>query len=62
MEDHSPCGGIGEAVAAVVAAEGIRCKIIGIDGVARSASGSELMAQFGIDAAGIEKAATEMLA
>ena len=49
-------------MAAVVAAEGIRCKIVGIDGVARSASGSELMAQFGIDAAGIEKAAKEMLA
>jgi transketolase len=52
VEDHSVCGGIGEAVAAAVAGRA-RVEILGIREVPRSGKPAELMRAHGIDAASI---------
>ena len=43
-----------------MASTGVPIKILGVTGVARSASGAELMAWAGIDADGITKAVREV--
>jgi transketolase len=60
VEDHSVCGGVGEAVASAVASTGCPVKLLGVTGVARSGSGAELMAWAGIDADGITDAIKEV--
>jgi transketolase len=62
VEDHSLHGGLGEAVAAVVAGNGKgRLTMLGVQGIARSGKPAELMAAHGIDAAAIVKAARRLL-
>ena len=60
VEDHSASGGIGEAVAAVVAGR-TRVEILGVRGIPRSGKPAELMAAHGIDAAAVVKAARRLL-
>ena len=52
VEDHSVCGGLGEAVASAVAGRA-RVEILGIREVPRSGKPAELMHAHGIDAAAI---------
>ena len=52
MEDHSVCGGIGEAVAAAVGGRA-RVEILGVRDIPRSGTPMELMQVHGIDAAAI---------
>jgi transketolase len=61
VEDHSVCGGLGEAVAAAVAGRA-RVEILGIREVPRSGKPSELMHGHGIDAASIVAAVKRLLA
>ena len=61
VEDHSVCGGIGVAVAAVVAGRA-RVELLGIREVPRSGKPSELMHAHGIDAAAIVAAVKRLLA
>jgi transketolase len=49
VEDHSLWGGIGDAVAGAVAADGIRVHKLGISEVPRSGEPAELLAAYGID-------------
>jgi transketolase len=49
VEDHSACGGIGEAVAGAVAPAGIRVHQLAVREVPRSGKPEELMAAYGID-------------
>ena len=60
VEDHSVCGGIGEAVASVVAD---RCpvEILGIRDIPRSGKPAELMKAYGISADAIVDAARRLL-
>ena len=60
VEDHSVCGGIGEAVAAAVAGRA-RVEILGIREVPRSGKPGELMHAHGIDAAAIVAAVKRLL-
>jgi transketolase len=60
VEDHSVCGGIGEAVAAVVAGQ-TRVSILGIRDVPRSGKPTELMEHYGISAGSIVKAVKALL-
>ena len=55
VEDHSVCGGIGEAVAAAVSGRA-PVTILGVREVPRSGKPAELMAMHGLDADGIVKA------
>ena len=59
VEDHSVCGGLGEAVAATVAGS-VPVKILGVDSMPRSGKPAELMHAHGIDADAILTAAKEM--
>jgi transketolase len=59
VEDHSVCGGIGEAVAGVVG--GARVLILGVREIPRSGKPAELMAAHGIDAAAIVAAVKRLL-
>jgi transketolase len=52
IEDHSVCGGIGEAVAAAVAGRA-RVEILGVSEIPRSGKPAELMRVHGIDAEAI---------
>jgi transketolase len=61
VEDHSVCGGIGEAVTAAVAGRA-RVELLGIREVPRSGKPGELMKAHGIDAAAIVAAVKRLLA
>jgi len=56
VEEHYPEGGLGDAVAGELSAEGIKVHKLAVGGLPRSGKASELLAHFGIDAAGIVKA------
>jgi transketolase len=60
VEDHSIYGGIGEAVAAVVAGQAA-VRRLGVREIPRSGKPAELMAVHGIDAAAIAGAVREMV-
>lgn len=60
VEDHSVCGGIGEAVASVVAGEA-RVDILGVREAPRSGRPSELLTAHGISAAAIADAVKRSL-
>lgn len=64
VEEHSIYGGLGGAVAEIVALEHpIRMKILGVPGVfAPTGSAEFLLEHFGLTTAGIEQAAKELLA
>ena len=59
VEDHWPEGGLGEAVLAALAAEGVSARVthLAVRDMPRSGKPAELLAAFGIDAAAIEQAA-----
>jgi transketolase len=60
VEDHSACGGIGDAVAAALAGRG-RLEILGVREIPRSGKPQELMAAHGLDAASIVAACKRLL-
>jgi transketolase len=53
VEDHYPAGGLGEAVAAAVAPEGVVVHSLAVNRLPRSGKGPELLAYCGIDDAAI---------
>jgi transketolase len=55
VEDHYSEGGLGDAVAGELSVEGIKVHKLAVVGLARSGKPEELLAHFGIDAAGIVK-------
>jgi transketolase len=55
VEDHYTEGGLGDAVAGELSTEGIKVYKLAVTGLARSGKPEELLAHFGIDAAGIVK-------
>ena len=55
VEDHYPEGGIGDAVAGELSAEGVKVHKLAVNGLPRSGHAAELMASFAIDAAAIVK-------
>ena len=62
-EEHSVIGGLGEAVCAAITEAGVACKVkrVGVkDEFGHSGPAKELLAQFGLDAAGIAKACREV--
>lgn len=63
-EEHSVIGGLGEAVCAVIAEAGVACRVkrVGVnDEFGHSGPAKEVLAQFGLDAAGIVRAAKSIL-
>ena len=60
VEDHSVCGGIGEAVAAAVAGLA-RIEMLGVREAPRSGKAAELMRAHGLDAVAIVAAAKRLL-
>ena len=63
-EEHSVIGGLGEAVCAVIAEAGVACRVkrVGVnDEFGHSGPAREVLAQFGLDAAGIVRAAKSLL-
>lgn len=63
-EEHSVIGGLGEAVCAVIAEAGVACRVkrVGVnDEFGHSGPAKEVLAQFGLDAAGIVRAAKSLL-
>ncbi len=60
VEDHSVCGGLGEAVASAVAGRA-RIEILGVREVPRSGKPAELMKAHGIDASAIVAAVKRLL-
>lgn len=63
-EEHSVIGGLGEAVCAAVAETGVACRVkrVGVnDEFGHSGPAREVLAQFGLDAAGIVRAAKSLL-
>jgi len=55
VEDHYSEGGLGEAVAGELSTEGIKVHKLAVTHLARSGKPEELLAWYGIDAAGIAK-------
>jgi transketolase len=55
VEDHYSEGGLGDAVAGELSADGIKVHKLAIVGLPHSGKAEELLAKFGIDAAGIVK-------
>ena len=55
VEDHYAEGGLGDAVAGELSAEGIKVHKLAVHGIPRSGKAEELLAHFGIDAAAIVK-------
>ena len=55
VEDHYPEGGLGDAVAGELSADGIRVHKLAVYEVPRSGKPEELMAKYGIDAAAIAR-------
>lgn len=60
-EDHYPEGGLGEAVAAAVAGSGAPVQVLAVTRAPHSGTGAELLAEQGLDAAGIAAAAKRAL-
>jgi len=60
VEDHSVCGGLGEAVAAAVAGRG-RVEILGVRDIPRSGKPAELLEAHGISAAAIVRAVRKLV-
>ena len=63
-EEHSVIGGLGEAVCAAVAEAGVACRVkrVGVnDEFGHSGPAKEVLAQFGLDTAGIVRAAKSLL-
>jgi transketolase len=60
VEDHSVCGGLGEAVAAVVAGRA-RVEMLGVREIPRSGTPAELMSLHGLDAAAIVAAVKRLI-
>ena len=60
-EDHYPEGGLGEAVAAAVAGSGAAVRVLAVTREPHSGTGAELLAEQGLDAAGIAAAARRAL-
>jgi transketolase len=56
VEDHYPEGGLGDAVAGELSMDGIRVHKLAIRQLPHSGKPEELLAKYGIDAAGIAKA------
>ncbi len=61
-EDHYPEGGLGEAVAAAVSGAGAAVHVLAVRRAPHSGKGAELLAEQGLDAAGIAAAARSALA
>jgi transketolase len=59
VEDHYPEGGLGDAVAGELSREGIKVRKLAVTDLPRSGKAVELLACYGIDAAGIIKAVKE---
>jgi transketolase len=55
VEDHYAEGGLGDAVAGELSVEGIKVHKLAVVGMPHSGKAEELLAKFGIDAAGIVK-------
>ncbi len=55
VEDHYAEGGLGDAVAGELSADGIKVHKLAVNGLPRSGKAEELLAHFGIDAAAIVK-------
>ncbi|MGH7979686.1 MAG: transketolase family protein, partial [Limisphaerales bacterium] len=55
VEDHYAQGGLGDAVAGELSAEGVRVHKLAVNGMPRSGKPAELLAHFGIDADAIAK-------
>jgi transketolase len=55
VEDHYSEGGLGDAVAGELSADGIKVHKLAVVGMPHSGKAEELLAKFGIDAAGIVK-------
>ncbi|HTY86645.1 MAG TPA: transketolase [Candidatus Acidoferrum sp.] len=55
VEEHYSEGGLGDAVAGELSAEGIKVHKLAVGSLPRSGKAGELLAHFGIDAAGIAK-------
>jgi transketolase len=56
VEDHYAAGGLGDAVAAAVASDGIAVHRLAVREIPRSGKPEELLERFGISAAQIEQA------
>jgi transketolase len=54
VEDHSPCGGLGEAVCSA----GVPARVLAVRDIPRSGKPGELLRAYGIDATAIVRAAT----
>jgi transketolase len=63
VEDHSVRGGLGGAVAEVLAAKGSRAplRIVGMSTFGESGAPAELYAKYGLDAEGISAATRKFL-
>jgi transketolase len=59
VEDHSVCGGLGEAVLSAVGGRA-RVEVLGVRETPRSGKAEELMKTHGIDADGIVKAVRKL--
>ena len=55
VEDHYAEGGLGDAVAGELSADGVKVHKLAVTGLPRSGKAEELLARFGIDAAAIVK-------
>jgi len=60
VEDHYTEGGLGDAVAGELSADGIKVHKLAVTEVPRSGKSSELLAKYGIDAAAIVKKVTAL--
>jgi transketolase len=61
VEDHYPEGGLGDAVAGELSANGVRVHKLAVTEMPRSGKPEELMAKYGIDAAAIVKKVTALI-
>lgn len=61
VEDHASAGGLGEAVAGALAPYGVQVHSLAVSGLPRSGKGDELLAAYGIDAAGIIRAVNRLV-
>ena len=61
VEDHYPEGGLGDAVAGELSMDGIKVHKVAIRELPHSGKPEELMAKYGIDAAGIVKAVKSVI-
>src|SRR5882724_3743312 len=61
VEDHYPEGGLGDAVAGELSADGIRVHKLAVRELPHSGKAEELLAKYGIDAAAIVKAVKSLI-